>query len=622
MDRVRLTKLILWSITGLAAAVGITRFVFGLGATTNLNDATPWGFWIGFDVMGGVALAAGGFVLTAIVYIMKHEEFHGIVRPAVLTAFLGYLAVIFGLLFDLGLPWNIWHMIIYWNPHSPLFEVGWCVMLYTTVLMLEFSPVPLEQSSRYARIRRFLMRFRLPLVIIGIALSTLHQSSLGSLFLIMPFKLPALWYSNIIPILFFLSAIGLGLGMVTLESLVSTFLYRRKPEMELLSKLAKASIYVLGTYFVVRMVDIIISGKFGDVFAGDRESVLFLIEITVMVILPVVLFLIKRARNSLPGLWVGAGSIVVGTVFNRINVGGLTMLQVTGDSYIPSWTEIVVSAGVVSVAFLAFLFAIEKFNIWEKRPIDPDADPVKLPKFDRSTEVWLGPPRVAGITKYTLAFVISAAIGFMLIPESRLESRGVPNITVQQARGGDSLYIDGNRDGYGVMFAHEVHIKKNGEQQSCVLCHHMNLPADQHSACADCHSSMYKPFDAFRHDWHASEQGANLACVQCHDSEAERVAATAKKCDQCHLDLIPAGATIKVDSYMAVSYTNAMHGLCVPCHEKKLATVPDKPNLARCETCHDTARPHYLTAEILKEWKVRRYNNVELPAATLKTEAK
>jgi len=160
MNRVNTFKTVLWAIVGLAASVGITRFVFGLGAITNLNDATPWGLWIGFDVLGGVALAAGGFVITAIVYIMKREEYHPLVRPAVLTAFLGYLAVIVGLLFDLGLPWNIWHMIVFWNPHSPLFEVGWCVMLYTAVLLLEFSPVPLEKASRYAKIRSFLMRFR------------------------------------------------------------------------------------------------------------------------------------------------------------------------------------------------------------------------------------------------------------------------------------------------------------------------------------------------------------------------------------------------------------------------------------------------------------------------------
>ena len=218
MNRIRNTKLILWMITGFAAAVGVNRFIFGLGATTNLNDSTPWGLWIGFDVMSGVALAAGGFVITAIVYIIRREEFHALVKPAVLTAFLGYVAVIFGLMFDLGLPWNIWHMLVFWNPHSPLFEVGWCVMLYTTVLLLEFSPVPLEKFGRFTKIRSFLMKYRFALVLLGIMFSTLHQSSLGSLFLIMPFKLHPLWYSNLLPIQFFISAIALGLMMVAFES--------------------------------------------------------------------------------------------------------------------------------------------------------------------------------------------------------------------------------------------------------------------------------------------------------------------------------------------------------------------------------------------------------------------
>jgi Ni/Fe-hydrogenase subunit HybB-like protein len=221
MNRVQNIKLALWLITGFAAAVGLLRFIFGLGVTTNLNDTTPWGFWINFDVMGGVALAAGGFVITAIFYIMKREEFHALVKPAVLTAFLGYIAVVFGLLFDLGLPWNIWHMLIYWNPHSPLFEVGWCVMLYLTVLLLEFSPVPLEKFSRYAKIRKFLMKFRFVFVLLGIMLSTLHQSSLGSLFLIMPFRSDPLWYSHILPLQFFISAIALGLMMVAFESSIT-----------------------------------------------------------------------------------------------------------------------------------------------------------------------------------------------------------------------------------------------------------------------------------------------------------------------------------------------------------------------------------------------------------------
>ena len=196
-----------------------------------------WGLWVGFDVMGGVALAAGGFIVTAAVYIFRLERLHAIVRPAVLTAFLGYVAVAVGLLFDLGLPWNIWHMMVYWNPHSPLFEVGWCVMLYLTVLTLEFFPVPAEEFRALAKVPAVASKLRLPLVLLGIGLSTLHQSSLGSLFLIMPYRLHPLWYSPILPLLFLVSAIGLGMMMVMFESHLTAYLYRRKPETEVLASL-------------------------------------------------------------------------------------------------------------------------------------------------------------------------------------------------------------------------------------------------------------------------------------------------------------------------------------------------------------------------------------------------
>ena len=311
MNRVQNTKLVLWLITGLAAAVALNRFVFGLGATTNLNDATPWGLWIGVDVMGGVALAGGGFVITAIFYIMRREEFHPLVKPAVLTAFLGYLAVILGLMIDLGLPWNIWHMIIYWNPHSPLFEVGWCVMLYTTVLLLEFSPVPLEKFSRYAKIRNFLMKFRFVFVLLGIMLSTLHQSSLGSLFLIMPFKIYPLWYSNIMPIQFFISATALGLMMVAFESLVSHWLYRRAPETNLVAKLGKAVVWVLGIYLIVKMTDLAFTGKLGLIVAGTWESYLFIAEILISTLIPIIDFCYSKTagKEQLSMDWFVHGSI-------------------------------------------------------------------------------------------------------------------------------------------------------------------------------------------------------------------------------------------------------------------------------------------------------------------------
>lgn len=613
MNRVNTFKTVLWAIVGLAASVGITRFVFGLGATTNLNDATPWGLWIGFDVFAGVALAAGGFVITAIVYIMKREEFRPLVKPAVLTAFLGYLAVIIGLLFDLGLPWNIWHMIIFWNPHSPLFEVGWCVMLYTTVLLLEFSPVPLEKASRYARIRDFLMRFRFPLVLLGIMLSTLHQSSLGSLFLIMPFKLYPLWYSNILPILFFVSAIGLGLAMITVESLVSGYLYKRELETTLLSKILKTAFWVLGLYLLIRIADILITGKASLIASGSWESVLFILEISIAVIIPMVLFGIPKIRRNPTGQWTGASLVVLGMVFNRINVSGLTMLRVTGDTYMPSWMEISVSAGVVSLATLVFLFSIEKFKVWDVLPVDPDADPHKLPEFDRSSEVWLGNPRISARTKYSMAFIFTMSLGFALIPGNKIQSDGIPHITAEKARGGDDMFIDGNRDNYGVLFNHKMHVEKNGDNQSCVLCHHMNVPLDKQSGCYECHSNMFQTADAFDHQWHKTSARANLTCQNCHTEGLEKTKETAKECDHCHKDLIPENSMIKIDSYKAPSYVDAMHIQCIDCHRAKAQELADKKDLALCKTCHESELPDYLRVEIKENLSGPYFNRVVLP---------
>ncbi|MFH1372200.1 MAG: NrfD/PsrC family molybdoenzyme membrane anchor subunit [bacterium] len=623
MNRVQNTKTVLWTLTGLAAAVGVTRFLFGLGATTNLTDATPWGLWIGFDVMAGVALAGGGFVITAVFYVFKCEKYHSLVKPAVLTAFLGYLAVIFGLLFDLGLPWNIWHMMIYWNLHSPLFEVGWCVMLYTTVLLLEFSPVPLEEFSRYAKVRNFLMKFRFPLVLVGIMLSTLHQSSLGSLFLIMPDKVHALWYSSILPVQFFISAVALGLMMVSLESLVSHWLYRRKAESDLVAGLAKAAVWVLIVYLAVKLVDIAASGELGLIFSGAWESNLFLLELLISVIVPMVLFSIPRIRSSAGGQWVGASLVVFGMIFNRINVGGLSILSATGDSYIPSWMEIAISLGVVSVAGLVFLFAIERFHFWEKRPRHPESAPHAQPEFDYSSNVWLGSPLVAARTRYSLAFVLSFALGFAFMPQNKIESKGVEMVSAQKARGGDTLFIDGNHDSFGTLFNHAGHVDSLGQKESCVKCHHMNVPLDKQSGCWECHRSMYTAVNVFRHDWHSSPDGAVIACDVCHEPSQERQKASAVKCRKCHIDLFADSTADTLDTYLAVSYVDAMHLLCVTCHRERVVADTNRAAQAQCPTCHAGSSPDYLRTEALEKPNLPGVaSRVLMPKTTLETASK
>jgi len=613
MNRVRNFKAVLWGITGLAAAVAVTRFWFGLGSVTNLSDATPWGLWIGFDVVSGVALAAGGFVITAVVYILKRKEFYPIVRPAVLTAFLGYLAVIVGLIFDLGLPWNIWQPLFHWQYHSALFEVAMCVMFYTMVLFLEFVPIPLDEAGILIKVRNFLVKLRLPLVILGIMLSTLHQSSLGSLFLLTNYRLHPLWYTPILPILFFISAMGLGLMMVTFESLLTSYLYRRQAEIHLLSKLGKTASLVLAIYLILRFGDLALAGKLRLLVSGDWESYLFMAEVLITFIIPLVLLSLPAMRNSLKGLWACSLMVVIGTVFNRVNVSGFAM-QSTVGYYLPSWTEVVISAGVVAAAALAFLFILEKCTIWECRPIDPESALEIIPHFDRFSDTSLGEPTVAGKVKFSLIFIIMAAAGFTLLSGSKVRSEGVVPSPVERARGGDTLFIDGNRNYYGVIFNHSKHKIDNGGDSSCVLCHHMNLPFDKNSPCYICHSDMYLQADALKHDWHASPAGGKLACVDCHLSGRERTALTAKKCQECHKDIFPPGAAITVAEYQAVSYTDAMHGLCIDCHKVKAVEMEGKANICRCPSCHKPGNtPSAALAEGVKSFH-SKLNWVVLPA--------
>ena len=210
---------ILYVILMLGAMSAAARLFLGLGATTNLSDAYPWGLWISFDVLSGVALAGGGFTMAAAIYIFNLKKFEPLLRPAKLTAFIGYLIFVVGLFFDLGQPWRIWHPMVMWNPHSVLFEVSWCVMLYTTVLGIDIFILALEKWKKDEWVH-FFRDIYLVLVVAGIMLSTLHQSSLGALYLLMPEKMSDLWATRAIGPLFFISAIIGGMSVVTLESLV------------------------------------------------------------------------------------------------------------------------------------------------------------------------------------------------------------------------------------------------------------------------------------------------------------------------------------------------------------------------------------------------------------------
>jgi len=352
------------------------RFAEGLGRSTNLNDQFPWGIWIGFDVLCGVMLAAGGFTLTAAVHIFNIKRLEPIVRPTVLTAFLGYLLVCVALMFDLGRPYRIWHPLVMRNPHSVMFEVAYCVMLYTTVLSLEFSPIVLERFGLEKPLK-IVRAVLIPLVIGGVILSTLHQSSLGTLYLIMPTKLHPFWYTPLLPVFFFMSAIAVGLAMTIFESSMSARHFGRHLELPILQELGRVLVVVLSVYGVLRFEDLLHRGVLAELLRGKYagyETSLFLLELALSIVLPLTLLLQRKIRDSAGGLYVIAILVVLGFITNRLNVSITGMESAAGLHYIPRWTEVAVTAAIIAAGFALFGLATRYL------PIFPVEEPVAIPQ--------------------------------------------------------------------------------------------------------------------------------------------------------------------------------------------------------------------------------------------------
>src|SRR5689334_14738628 len=364
----RLPKITVWRaifaaimLSGLYATY--LRVFYGLGGSTNLSDKFPWGIWIGFDVMCGVALAAGGFTLVAMVHIFNIEKYKPVLRPAILTAFLGYSLVVVGLLYDLGRPDRLWHPLVMWNPHSVMFEVAWCVTLYSTVLFLEFLPVVLEKFGLHKPLE-WIHKISVPLMILGVLLSTLHQSSLGTLFLIVPEKLYALWYTPILPLLFWLSAIAVGLAMTIFESWHSSRAFGRALELPLLASLGRVLAVVMSVYLWIRFLDLAHRSAFGLLRQNRIETWLFALEIGLAVVPTFLLY--QAAIRMRPGaLYACAVMVVFSFIANRLNVGTTGLEAGSGTHYIPKWSEVAVTLSIVAAGFAIFHFIARYFPVFE-----------------------------------------------------------------------------------------------------------------------------------------------------------------------------------------------------------------------------------------------------------------
>jgi len=369
--------LVLTWMAGLVAV--IVRFTGGLGAATNLSDKFPWGLWVGFDVITGVGLAAGGFTIAAAVYVFHVKRFYPVLRPTILTAFLGYLIVIVALLVDVGRPDRIYNPLFMGNPHSALFEVAMCVMFYTTVLFFEFSPILLERLG-WSGPKRWIARVTIPLVILGVILSTMHQSSLGSLFLIVPQKLYTFWYSASLPILFFFSAVAAGCAMVIFESHLSFRAFGHRLKEDVLADIGRVLLVVLVIYALLKVYDFYGRGVWHEFFLPRNETWLFWLEILSGVVAPIVLLSIRKVRLSTRGLYTVAVCTIVGFLLNRLNVSTTGLMASSGVNYFPSWMEISVTIALVSTAIFIFAMAVRYLPIFQHLEANSRPERVTIPQ--------------------------------------------------------------------------------------------------------------------------------------------------------------------------------------------------------------------------------------------------
>lgn len=353
----------------------VLRFTEGLGAVTHLSNYNPWGIWIGFDLLVGVALAAGGFVTSGAVYIFGMKQYRSAVRPAILTGFLGYSLVVLALAYDVGRPWRLpYPFFIQRGTTSILFEVAACVALYLTVLFIEFSPAAMEWLG-FKRARTIVVRLTALLTILGVLLSTLHQSSLGALFLIAPSKLHPLWYSPYLPIYFFVTAVIAGLSMVIFESTLSHRFFAYKMDAAHLAEtdtlplgFGKAASFVLTGYFIIKVIGIGMSNTWHYLATG--YGAWFLVELLGFVALPAFLYAVGvRDKNIRLIRWTAAWT-VLGVIVNRFNIClvAFNWRLPASERYFPSWMEIGISIFILTLGIVIYRFIVTRMPILYAHP--------------------------------------------------------------------------------------------------------------------------------------------------------------------------------------------------------------------------------------------------------------
>jgi Ni/Fe-hydrogenase subunit HybB-like protein len=352
-----LGMLVSLTIAGLAA--GVARLISGMGSTTSLTDVYPWGIWIGFD-FAMIALSGAGFTMAAVVHVLHMHRFEAAFRPALFAGLLGYVAVLLLLVLDLGRPDRFYHFILYWNMHSPLFEISWCVLLYTTVLMLEISP-DIFKLLRWQWAKRIVHAIMPVVCIIGVTLSSLHQSTLGTLYVNMPHRLNPLWYSAYLPILFFVSAVMAGLSVAILAHRITAYIHRQTADLDVSKGLGTGVIVASLIYGVARLAVVVAEGKQSFALEPSTLALLFWAEMLIAVVIPVLLLVWGRNRTAIWVYWVAPLLVVVGVAMNRFNSTLAAQLPVWQGEYSPHLLEWVSTFGILAGALFLWLIAVRYF---------------------------------------------------------------------------------------------------------------------------------------------------------------------------------------------------------------------------------------------------------------------
>ncbi len=350
--------------TALGLGVGVYRLAVGLETTTNLSKDFPWGIWISFDLTT-VALSGGAFTLAALVYVFHMHDLHAATRPTVLFGLLGYSSVLVILFFDLGRWDRFYHFLIYPNLNSALFEVSWCIALYSMVLIYEFSPAFLENRGR-DRLLKFIKKYTIVMVIAGVTLSSMHQSSLGTLFVIMSTRLHPLWYSMLLPVFFLVSSLGAGIALVITGSIISAWLFGQTLKPRIIEKLGWFMPWILSFYLALKLGELLLTEELELLFASGGYSVLFIAELVVGVVIPIVLFSIKRIRLNRAGALISALFVIAGIVMNRFDTSWFAMEPIGGAQYSPSWMEVAILIGVASGMLLVFTLLSRFFPVFKE----------------------------------------------------------------------------------------------------------------------------------------------------------------------------------------------------------------------------------------------------------------